>query len=113
MSFFSALRKVKAMFNTPRDPKRIDPLLSEIRRVWVKNPDLRLGQLLVNAKIFETEDSSEHRGDLFNYEDDQLLKAIQSYDKPRHETEKAGSTKSTKKGMGKRKKGQVRKARHH
>lgn len=32
-----------------RDPQRIDDVLLAIGEVWAKNPDLRLGQLLINA----------------------------------------------------------------
>jgi len=32
-----------------RDPRRIETLLDALREVWTRNPDLRLGQLLVNA----------------------------------------------------------------
>lgn len=34
-----------------RDPKRIPKVLKEIERLWKKYPDLRLGQLLINADI--------------------------------------------------------------
>ena len=32
-----------------RDPARIDPMLELVRQVWMRSPDLRLGQLIVNA----------------------------------------------------------------
>jgi hypothetical protein len=32
-----------------RDPARIDRILESVRQVWTKYPDLRLGQLIVNA----------------------------------------------------------------
>ena len=32
-----------------RDPKRIEPILSLIREIWTKHPDLRLTQLIMNA----------------------------------------------------------------
>ena len=32
-----------------RDAQRIPVVLSEIQKVWEKNPDLRLGQLLMNC----------------------------------------------------------------
>ncbi|MGE0594658.1 MAG: hypothetical protein AB7G23_08960 [Vicinamibacterales bacterium] len=32
-----------------RDPKRIQPILKLMEELWTQNPDLRLGQLLVNA----------------------------------------------------------------
>lgn len=30
-----------------RDPKRIAPIVQKLQEVWEKNPDLRLGQLLI------------------------------------------------------------------
>ena len=32
-----------------RDPKRIDRVLNKLKQYWEKNPDLRLGQILINA----------------------------------------------------------------
>jgi hypothetical protein len=32
-----------------RDPKRIKAVLAAVRDAWLSSPDLRLGQLLVNA----------------------------------------------------------------
>jgi hypothetical protein len=32
-----------------RDPARIDRVLAELRAAWMAAPDLRLGQLLLNA----------------------------------------------------------------
>jgi hypothetical protein len=32
-----------------RDPKRIERVLTQIRRIWETYPDLRLMQLLINA----------------------------------------------------------------
>lgn len=32
-----------------RDPARIDQMLDLLREVWTRSPDLRLGQLIVNA----------------------------------------------------------------
>jgi len=47
-----------------RDPARIDDVLAALRAAWTESPDLRLGQLIVNAvrptnpcpEIFYTED---------------------------------------------------------
>ena len=47
-----------------RDPNRIDSVLTAIRDVWIQHPDMRLGQLIVNAiqpvtpnaETFHTED---------------------------------------------------------
>ena len=51
-----------------RDPKRIDEILSKIKEVWDRNPDLRLGQLLLNC----ARDPA-----LYYIEDDDLVKALQ------------------------------------
>ena len=32
-----------------RDPSRIDEILTELREIWLAHPDLRLGQLVLNA----------------------------------------------------------------
>ena len=34
-----------------RDPARIDQMLELLREVWTRSPDLRLGQLIVNAVL--------------------------------------------------------------
>lgn len=47
-----------------RDPKRIEPFLQELARIWRANPDLRFGQLVLDlhalsgagAMLFYTED---------------------------------------------------------
>lgn len=51
-----------------RDPERIDKILNTIRLIWTDCPDLRLGQLIVNAVGLET--------DLFNIEDDILNREL-------------------------------------
>lgn len=54
-----------------RDPKRIDPFLKRLSAVWKANPDLRLGQLVVNAL----------GPDPFYVEDDDLLRRLEEYTK--------------------------------
>jgi uncharacterized protein YihD (DUF1040 family) len=36
-----------------RDPNRIHHMLQVLRNVWTLNPDLRLGQLIDNARFFD------------------------------------------------------------
>lgn len=68
-----------------RDPKRITDTLSRIAVAWEKNPDIRLGQLLLNAvrpdgnayRIREEYDC-EWISKLFNIEDEALTKALES-----------------------------------
>ena len=53
-----------------RDPERIDEILGLVRQVWLQDPDLRLGQIIVNAvrprnacpEIFAVEDTTLSRG---------------------------------------------------
>ena len=52
-----------------RDPKRISRILEVIKTIWEKNPDLRLGQLLLNCHY-------PHCDDLYYVEDEQLEKTI-------------------------------------
>ena len=65
-----------------RDPGRIDGVLEAIRKVWVQSPDLRLGQLLVNA-VRPTEPCP----NLFYMEEAELVKRLEGFDRgfPREE----------------------------
>ena len=54
-----------------RDPARIDRILSLLREVWQRNPDLRLAQIVVNAvprtgwacpEVFSCEDDIIEKG---------------------------------------------------
>ncbi len=56
-----------------RDPKRIPDILNLIGRLWVENPDLRIGQLLHNAAWLGGHKNS----DIFYAEDDIVLKGLQ------------------------------------
>ena len=47
-----------------RDPRRIGRVLFELFEIWDRNPDIRLGQLLLNSY-------DEMR--LYNVEDDELM----------------------------------------
>lgn len=51
-----------------RDPERIDRVLDAVRRLWERQPNWRLGELIVNT-------TGEHR--FFYTEDDQLLRRIE------------------------------------
>lgn len=50
-----------------RDANRIDVILSEIKSIWKKYPDLRLGQLICNV----VRDPA-----LYYIEDEDLIKAL-------------------------------------
>lgn len=55
-----------------RDPERIPVILGRLRKVWEKNPNLRLGQLITN--VF---------GDAYYIEDEKLVEALESFYKLR------------------------------
>lgn len=55
-----------------RDPNRIPTVLAALERVWYRYPDLRLGQLVVNASSV-ADPSNPGPKDPFYCEDDQML----------------------------------------
>lgn len=63
-----------------RDPDRIPVILKEIEKVWKRNPDLRLGQLIVDAA--DTEDN------VFYIEDENLLAGLEELYKEYEENTK-------------------------
>lgn len=54
-----------------RDPQRIDRILNLIAVIWRREPDLRLGQLLLSFAGFE--------GDIFYYEDDKTEEKLKEH----------------------------------
>lgn len=58
-----------------RDPNRIDPLLKHISRIWKKNPDLRLTQLIRVVCADHAQD------DLFYVEDNRLEVAFLKFER--------------------------------
>ena len=54
-----------------RDPKRIASLLERLQELWLRHPDIRLGQLL---EILRPSGQS-----LFYVEDDDWLRRIEEY----------------------------------
>lgn len=54
-----------------RDPNRIPELLATLGAIWTYCPDMRLGQIIVNA--------TGHTGDMFHYEDDEMLEKLQQF----------------------------------
>jgi hypothetical protein len=56
-----------------RDPGRIDQVLAAVRKVWAEFPDMRLGQLLVNA-VRPTESCPE----VFGVEDTVLVRRLEA-----------------------------------
>lgn len=81
-----------------RDPKRIKPILNQLAALWTSSPDLRLGQLILNAAKLSNETEQlidrvisemgdEHWGevkaeqfsDIYNVEDEELIRRICQY----------------------------------
>jgi hypothetical protein len=65
-----------------RDPARIPRILEAVQKVWERDPDLRLGQLIVNAIR-----PSRPTPQIFGFEDDKLearLKNDFAPDTPKH-----------------------------
>jgi uncharacterized protein YihD (DUF1040 family) len=56
-----------------RDPKRIKELLKQLETIWMKNPDLRFFQLLLNVFNCDT--------GMFFYqlEDDKIIDQLKQY----------------------------------
>ena len=52
-----------------RDPDRIPIILNQIEMLWEKYPDLRLGQLIMNALVY----------DLYNTEDEDLVDRLYGF----------------------------------
>lgn len=54
-----------------RDPARIARIISMLHVYWITNPDLRLGQLMINMNRFERwmEDDADTVNQLWNTED--------------------------------------------
>jgi hypothetical protein len=53
-----------------RDPTRVPKVLIELGKLWSQYPDLRLGQFIINSIYPE---------DLYNIEDEMLLKVLEMY----------------------------------
>lgn len=63
-----------------RDPERIDPILARLARVWKQNPELRLGQLILNACL------TPDRPDIYYIEDSVLIQSVENFPPYRRDT---------------------------
>jgi len=59
-----------------RDPARIDKILDELKKLWLKNEDMRLGQLLENYVFFRGQRGDKTSCALFYQEDSDTLEII-------------------------------------
>ncbi len=57
-----------------RDPARIETMLDKLREVWLTDPDLRLGQIIVIATK-----PKNPCPEVFHIEDNKLLKGLDEY----------------------------------
>lgn len=57
-----------------RDPQRIRPFLVVLEQVWMQNPDMRFGQLVMNLSRVPG-----GFADTWNWEDDEWLLRIANY----------------------------------
>jgi uncharacterized protein YihD (DUF1040 family) len=53
-----------------RDPERIPKILEEVEKIWMQNPDLRLGQLINNLG---------KDGSIYYLEDEALMKRMRRF----------------------------------
>lgn len=56
-----------------RDKNRIKPTIEKFEKIWLANPDIRLGQLIMNVICPE-----ETNPKLFYMEDDEFLKRLKN-----------------------------------
>ena len=54
-----------------RNPKKISKILKEIEKIWKKNPNLRLGQLIMNVYEFQ--------GVLYYVGDEKLIQLLKEF----------------------------------
>jgi hypothetical protein len=57
-----------------RDPDRIEVMLDKLREVWLTDPDLRLGQIIVISTK-----PNNPCPEVFHVEDNKLLKGLDEY----------------------------------
>ena len=69
---------VKNSTDEYRDADRIKRILSHIEKIWTVQPDLTLGQLLVNANV-------NFKNNIYNYQDNLLEYSLYNYDNCNHE----------------------------
>jgi len=60
-----------------RDPSRIDEVLRLVEEIWRLSPDLRLGQLILNAQRMSKTGAADI--DLWEVEDADLVRGLNNY----------------------------------
>ena len=64
------------LMNNMRDINRIPIILEELKKLWMQQPDQRLGQILENYVFFKGERGDKTRCAMFYQEDDETLKIL-------------------------------------
>jgi len=62
-----------------RDPKRIPEILNELKGIWSSFPDLRLGQLIINAAGMWDMNTMDAERKLYYMEDEELIKFLRKH----------------------------------
>ncbi len=60
-----------------RDVNRIDDILKRLKLIWEAHPDLRLGQIILNAARRNAVAPETGARDVFYIEDEELIKEIE------------------------------------
>lgn len=60
-----------------RDPNRIPKMLDLLKEFWIRNPDLRLGQLILN--LTERSLPVDRFSEMFYQEDDETYKRLYAW----------------------------------
>lgn len=63
-----------------RNPERIDRVLEDLRRIWKKSPDLRLGQVIIGCVQQKVLGRSVQTNDVFYIEDEKLQAGMKIYE---------------------------------
>ena len=66
---FKGLIKIHNLQNKPQDSKRIPKILKRLENLWLKNPDLRLWQLISNGV----------QGNAYYIEDEELMVKLERF----------------------------------
>lgn len=62
-----------------RDPKRIPDFLERLKEVWLKNPDLRFGQLIENVFPNRPGFDKKYSRSAYFVEDENFVKIIKDF----------------------------------
>lgn len=57
-----------------KDKKRISKIIEEVKKVWLRFPNLRLGQLIINAI-----ENEKVQPDLYYIEDEKMIEVLKDY----------------------------------